>query len=137
MITLPVIPSKYDATQWSDDPEFVGPALYKGFPDAFQFFAELVMVRLSRRFDFVMIMGRIARAANLQVEESELSSNHPVYFEVTGSMYHYAISVWANRVTIEVNRKVDGDRYELLSVMFPSNQEELTRALSTIAFDVR
>jgi len=137
MITLPVIPSNYDATQWSDNPEFTGPALYKDFPDAFQFFAELVMVRLGRKSDFVMIMGKIARAANLQVEESELSSNHPVYFEVTGREYHYAISVWANRVTIEVDRKVDGDRYELLSVMFPSTNDELTRALSTIAYDVR
>lgn len=130
MDTLTIVPPKYDATQWSDT-DCVAPALYKGFPDAFRFFAELVTAR--EEWSLVAILGKPVKACNLQMETPDRDPNYPVYFELTGQHYHYVFNVWENRVVIEV---CDPEEYALLSVMFPSTKEELTRALSTIVDDL-
>lgn len=139
-VMLPTPPA-FDPTKWGCNPNDKGPVWYHG--TKFDFDVVTSLLTFDEDGQIVTIMGRAARALNLQVETPAEDPNYPIYFELGGYAYHYVVSIWSDRTVIEVRHETEvvtsaGKRteYPLLSVMFPETEEQLRRALQSIVQDL-
>ena len=138
--TLPTPPA-FDPTMWDSNPNDKGPVWYHGTKFNFDLVAKLLTFNEDEQT--VTIMGRTVPTLNLQLETPAEDPNYPIYFEIAGNAYHYVVSIWSDRLIIEVQRRAPVTTsagkftdYVLLSVMFPETEEQLTRALQSIAQDL-
>ena len=126
-----VKPPLFDAAQWQN--ETAAPQHYVGVRFPFDTVSQLI--RPGRIYGTIIILGKTFDVADLQLEVPVQEPNYPIYFEISGNVYHYGFSIWADRVTIEVYTQVTPKRFELRSAMFPTTEAELRQALRTVVDD--
>lgn len=124
-------PPAHDPTQWNvqlDRPR--PPRSYNGTRFGFATVERLIEPLDDGR---LYIMGAEVPVINLQLESPTGDPNYPIYFETTGQQHHYVVSIWSDRIEIEVC--ANDDTYMSLSTMFPETEEQLVTALHTIVND--
>jgi hypothetical protein len=118
-------PPAFDPSQWPDSPR--EPDGYSGC--RFDFVAELIKPGDDSH---MLVMGTAIPAFSIQLHRPANDPNYPIYFEIPGRAYHYVVSVWLDRVEIEVH----GNTWHgLQSIMWPTTRDQLVRALQTIVDD--
>jgi hypothetical protein len=139
MIALPVPPA-FDPKMWEEHTDARPGPNYKGISFSFDIVDWLIQAD-DETEDRLTIHGTEVTVQNLQLT-TDPRENYPLYFECDGQTYHYVVSCWTDRTTIQVCQKntgneenVDPDAYKVLSTMFPTTDEELSRALSTMVND--
>ena len=121
-------PPEFDQAQWPN--EATAPLFYEG--TGFSIRDILKMMTPIVEHSMVVIHNVVLRVGNLQWATPTDDLNYPIYFEITGKTYHYVISIWADRATIEVCQL---GTYDPLSAMFPVTEQQLREALATIVAD--
>ncbi len=102
------------------------PQLYTGTKFDFSLVAKLIQPVDD---DTVRILGTDIRAVDFCDGQSDKDLNHPVFFIAIGLLRDFQVSIWRDRVEIEVCRKGTS---QVLSTMFPSTESELRAALRDI-----
>lgn len=124
MITTLQQPPAFDAKEWRFQPQ--APADYTGTKFDFNLVAELIQVVND---DTVRILGTEIRAVNILTTAPPQDPNHPIYFEPMGLVRMLLVSIWADRLTVEVCRLGSS---KVLSTSFPETEAQLRQALQDI-----
>ncbi|MGD8373282.1 MAG: hypothetical protein PVI21_00275 [Candidatus Woesebacteria bacterium] len=81
----------------------------------------------------ITLFGVELLALNVQLDD--IAGGYPIYLELPGEHYHYDISMWNDRIMLQVCRQDDG--YSTLSIMWPETTQQALMALKTILEDCR
>jgi hypothetical protein len=99
------------------------------------FTVEQVLLEIRRINLLTAALGPLyVRVYRAHWKYSARDPHHPMYFEVYGDQFTYAISVYSNRLEIEVWRG-HAPNFGHVSTMFPVTLDQLRQALATVARD--
>lgn len=79
----------------------------------------------------ITLFGVELLALNIQL--NEIAGGYPIYLELPGECYHYVISMWCDRIMLQVCST--DDEHLTLSIMWPETTQQALMALATILRD--
>lgn len=130
MTTTLMVPPAYSRDRWPKVPQ--PPYHNKGLKCPYEVVAGMVVPVSKTRVELLGTKVKVTDGVfTAEAGEGE-DATRPVSFVATGKTYRYKVSIWQNRVVIEV---WPSKGKEPLSVMFPETKANLSQVFGTIASD--